>query len=228
MTTATYEREAADPLCLPPAEAAGLLAAAPWRRLAVMGDSFACGTGDPSPGYAEQRWPERVAAALGRGRRPVFQYLNTGVDGLRTAEVRAGQLEQVLAFRPDLVNVAAGGNDLFVERPDLDAVEAELDAIYGALRAQGADMFTFTVTNVFDTFPELAAFREPMAALNERIRAVARRHGAVLVEMWEHPVRLRKTLLSADGIHFAMEGQAALATEIVKALAERLRAGGAP
>jgi lysophospholipase L1-like esterase len=215
--------EAADPLCLPHEEAVRLLRDAPWRRLAVMGDSFAKGLGGPSPGYAQAPWPERVAAALQEGR-PDFGYLNTGLEGLRTAQVRAGQLDQVLAFKPDLVNVAAGGNDLFDAEPDLDAVEAELDAIYSALRAGGADIFAFTVTNVFDTVPELAPFRNRMAALNERIRAVATRHQAVLIEMWEHPVRLRPTLMSTDGIHFAMEGHAALAAEIVRALSARAAA----
>jgi lysophospholipase L1-like esterase len=213
--------ETADSLCVSPDEAARLLRDAPWRRLAVMGDSFAKGLGGPSPGYATKPWPERVATALGAGH-PDFAYLNTGVEGLRTAEVRAGQLERVLAFKPDLVNVAAGGNDLFDPEPDLDAVEAELDAIYAALREQGADVFAFTVTNVFDVIPGLAPFLEPMAALNERIRAVATRHGAVLVEMWEHPVRLSPNLMSADGIHFAMKGHAALATQIVRTLADRV------
>jgi lysophospholipase L1-like esterase len=214
-------REAADSLCLPHEEAVRLLRGAPWRRLAVMGDSFAQGLGGPSEGYADIPWPERIAGALG-AEQPGFAYLNTGVMGKRTRQVRAEQLDEVLAFGPDLVNVAVGGNDLFDAEPDLDAVEADLDAVYAALRANGADIFVFTVTNVFDTIPELAEFRNRVAALNERIRAVAGRHQAVLIEMWDHPVRLRPALMSADSIHFAMEGHAALAAEIVKALSRRL------
>jgi lysophospholipase L1-like esterase len=220
-TSEDLRRERADPLCLPHDEAVRLLAGGPWRRLAVMGDSYALGVGGPSPGYATTPWPDRVASALGAGQSD-FGYLNTGVEGARTRQVRTGQLERVLAFKPDLVNVAAGGNDLFDAEPDLDGVEAELDAIYGELRRNGADVFAFTVTNVFDSVPELAGFRAPMAALNERIRAVAARHQAILIEMWEHPIRLSPTLMSADGIHFAMEGHAALAAEVVKALSDRI------
>lgn len=224
--TEDLSREAADSLCLPPEEAVRLLRDAPWRRLAVMGDSFAQGLGGPSEGYSNTPWPERVVAALGAGRAD-FKYLNTGVVGKRTAQVRAEQLDEVLAFKPDLVNVAVGGNDLFDAEPDLDAVEADLDAVYGALRAQGADIFAFTVTNVFDTIPELAEFRIRVESLNDRIRAVAGRHQAVLIEMWNHPVRLRPGLMSADGIHFAMQGHAALTAEIVKALSRRLGESGA-
>ncbi|MEU1122611.1 SGNH/GDSL hydrolase family protein [Streptomyces sp. NPDC005899] len=221
MTTDDLRSEADDPLTLSHDECVELLRGAPWQRLAVMGDSFAAGLGDPSEGYAHVPWPQRISAALGAGK-PDFGYLNTGVMGKRTGAVRTEQLEQVLAFKPDLVNVAAGGNDLFDAEPDLDGVEADLDAMYTALRAQGADIFTFTVTNVFESVPELAVFSDRTAALNERIRAVAERHDAVLIEMWSHPVRLRPNLMSADGIHFAMEGHAALAAEIVKALGARV------
>ncbi|WP_427921311.1 SGNH/GDSL hydrolase family protein [Streptomyces sp. cg40] len=221
MTTHDLRSELDDPLALSHDQCVELLRGAPWQRLAVMGDSFAAGVGDPSQGYARVPWPQRIAAALGSGN-PGFGYLNTGVVGKRTAEVRAEQLDQVLEFGPDLVNVAAGGNDLFDAEPDLDGVEADLEAMYTALRGQGADIFTFTVTNVFESVPELSVFRDRTIALNDRIRAVAQRHDAVLIEMWSHPVRLRPNLMSADGIHFAMEGHAALAAEIVKALGARV------
>jgi lysophospholipase L1-like esterase len=217
----THDRtqEIADPHCLSESEAAALLSGAPWQRFAVMGDSFAEGIGGPCPGYADEPWAERVAGAL-RANQPDLAYLNTGKMGLRTAEVYKTQLDAVLEFRPDLVNVAAGGNDLFVPEPDLDGVEADLDAIYGALREQGAHFFTFTVANVFDRFPELAAFKARIDALNGRIRAVAARHDATLIEMWDHPVRLSPKLMSSDGVHFSMQGHAVLASEVVKALAK--------
>jgi lysophospholipase L1-like esterase len=211
-------QESTDPHCLSDDEAANLLRGAPWRRFAVMGDSFAEGVGGPCPGYADVQWAERVAEAL-RSSQPDLAYLNTGKMGLRTADVLKTQLDEVQAFRPDLVNVAAGGNDLFVPEPDLDGVEADLDTIYSALRAEGAHFFTFTVANVFDKYPELSEFKSRIDALNGRIRAVAARHGATLVEMWDHPVRLSPTLMSSDGVHFSMQGHAVLASEVVKALA---------
>ncbi|MQY22607.1 SGNH/GDSL hydrolase family protein [Nocardia macrotermitis] len=214
--------EAADPLCLAPKAAAELLRDSPWRRFAVIGDSFAKGVGGPSAGYADTPWPERVADALRSGT-PDLEYLNTGVLGVKSEQVRREQLPRVLEFGPDLVNIACGGNDLWVAEPDYDAIEAELDTLYAALREQGADIFAFTVANVFDRQPELAPFRDRIAAFNERIRTVAARHHALLVEMWEHPVRLRPTVMSDDGVHFSMEGQAALAAEVVKALAAGAR-----
>lgn len=220
MTGADLTQERQDPLCLPAEKIAELLKDAPWQRFAVMGDSFAEGVGSPCPGYADLSWPDRVLAGL-RASQPDLAYLNTGATGLKTAQVRETQLERVLAFRPGLVNVATGGNDLFVHEPDLDAFETELDAIYQALTDQKAHIFAFTVTNVFDAFPEMAGFRARVAALNERIRAVAARHDATLIEMWDHPVRLEPTLMGEDGIHFSRHGHAVLATEIAKHLSRR-------
>ena len=48
---------------------------------------------------------------------------------------------------------------------------------------------------------------------------MAAKHEATLVEMWDDPIRHAPDLMSADGIHFAMMGQAVLASEIVRALA---------
>ena len=218
--------ESLDPYCLSDEAAVGLLAGAPWQRLAVMGDSFAAGVGGPCPGYADISWPDRLVQAL-RGTRPNLAYLNTGVVGLCTRQVRETQLERVLEFRPDLVNVATGGNDLFSSDPDLDAVEEDLEAIYSALTAQGAHVFAFTVADIFEAFEEFASFRALVDNLNGRIRSVAARHGATLVEMWDHPVRTSPTLMSEDAIHFSMEGQAVLASEIIQSLS-RVRAPAAP
>ncbi|WP_371496509.1 SGNH/GDSL hydrolase family protein [Kitasatospora sp. NBC_00374] len=209
--------ETVDPYCLSDEAAVDLLSGTPWKRFAVMGDSFAAGVGGPCPGYADISWPERVAQAL-RGNVPDLAYLNTGEVGLRTRQVRQTQLAKVLEFGPDLVNVATGGNDLFGPNPDLDAVEADLEEIYAALTARGAHVFAFTVADIFEAFPDFAEFRALVDRLNGRIRGVAERHGATLVDMWEHPVRTSPTLMSADGIHFSMEGHAVLAGEIIRSL----------
>ena len=211
--------ETTDPFCLSPEQSAELLRPGPWQRLAVMGDSFAAGVGSSCPGYAEQSWPERVESAL-RATRPDLAYLNTGTAGARTRQVLDEQLQQVLAFDPDLVNVAAGGNDLLTAEPDLDGVEADLDTIYRALTRRQAQIFAFTVVNVFDN-PAMAVLRERVMALNDRIRTVAARYDATLVEMWDHPVRTAPDLIGIDGVHFSMHGHAVLAAEIVKSLSGR-------
>lgn len=50
--------EISEPFCVSPDQAVVLLAHAPWRRFAVIGDSLSAGTGDPSPGYPPLGWPD--------------------------------------------------------------------------------------------------------------------------------------------------------------------------
>src|SRR5206468_1182010 len=104
--------ELADPDCLADGEAAALLAGHPWRRFAVLGDSVANGPIFEVPGFCPLRWTDRVAAEL-RAEAPDLQYLNLGVSGLLTHEVRDSQLAEALAFAPDLALVLCGGNDAF-------------------------------------------------------------------------------------------------------------------
>ncbi|MFI6364370.1 SGNH/GDSL hydrolase family protein [Nocardia sp. NPDC050630] len=211
--------EANDPMLLSSSAALELLADAPWQRYAVLGDSIAQGVGDPSPGYDTVGWADRVATVL-TAANPALAYLNTGRIGATSAQVRADQLPQVLDFTPDLVYISCGGNDLFAPGGDLDELRANLDAIFGALARSGAQVGTFTLADVWevDRMAAMRPMRERMAALNDITRELAARYDAVLVELWDHPLRLRPDLMSADLIHFTMSGHAVLATEIVRAL----------
>lgn len=216
--------ETDDPELLGTEQAVALLTGAPWRRFVVVGDSIAQGIGDPSPGYHSAGWADRVAAVLDRAR-PGLAYLNTGRMGATSAEVLAEQREAALAFEPDLVHISCGGNDLFTDAPDLDATRANLDALFGAFAARGARISTFTLTDVWEReqMRPMRALRDGMAALNAVVREVAVRHDAILLDLWTHPIRLRPGLMSTDLIHFTMSGHAALASAVVRRLAQEVR-----
>ncbi|MBF6385699.1 SGNH/GDSL hydrolase family protein [Nocardia farcinica] len=211
--------EADDPMLLDPGAAGALLRGAPWRRYAVLGDSIAQGIGDPTPGYRAVGWAERVADAL-RAVVPGLAYLNTGRMGATSAQVREDQLPRVLEFAPDLVHVICGGNDMFATEPDLDGLRDNLDAMFTALRATGAQLCTFTVADVWEVerMADMRPMRERMTAMNAVIRDVAADHDALLVDFWRHPLRLRPDLMSADLIHFGTGGHAVVATEMIRAL----------
>ncbi|AXB42947.1 SGNH/GDSL hydrolase family protein [Amycolatopsis albispora] len=210
--------EGTDPFCLSPAEAARLLEGAPWHRFAVLGDSLAAGTGDPSPGYAPLPWAERVAAAL-RSHHPDLAYRNTGTIGATTGRTLAHQADGLLAFEPDLVHLSCGANDLWRPEPDFGAIEGNLRRLFALSVDTGALLTTFTLGRAF-TVPEFPAFPDRVRRLNALVRTIAAEHGALVIEMWDHPVNDRPDLLSADGIHFAGAGQAVMAAEVIRALAE--------
>jgi lysophospholipase L1-like esterase len=222
---AGLEREAADPYVLSPAQAAALLRGAPWRRLAVVGDSIAEGVREDVPGYGPDSWGERLASAL-RRERPDLEYLNLGKRGLRVAEVRSRQLEPALRFRPDLAIVVCGGNDLLARCFDGDALEAEIEAIVAALVGTGADVVTFTMFGMpraLEIPPEFGdRLKERLDEVHARWRAVSRRHGTLLVDFARHPVSADPGIYSTDFQHANTRGHAIVASETIRHLGERL------
>jgi lysophospholipase L1-like esterase len=218
-----FSAEADDPLVLPPEQAVALLAGAPWQRFAVLGDSIAAGTGDPSPGYAPTGWAERVAAHLASVN-PTLAYRNTGRIGATSGQVIDRQLTEILEFGPDLVHLSCGGNDLFTAGGDVDQLHKNLSTILTALAATGAQLSIFTVADVWsvERMAPMRAMRPQMIVLNEVVRAVAAEFDAVLTEFWNHPLRSRPELMSADLIHFTTSGHAVVAGEVVRSLASRI------
>ncbi|MDI5975410.1 SGNH/GDSL hydrolase family protein [Amycolatopsis magusensis] len=206
--------EQTDPFCLTAGKAAQMLAQAPWRRFAVVGDSLAAGTGDPTPGYAPLPWGDRVAAALP----PDPAYQNTGTIGATTGRTLANQVDGLLAFEPDLVHIACGANDLWRPEPDFGIVEGNLRRLFTIAASTGAQLTTFTLGRAF-IVPRFPDFPDRVRMLNKLTLAIAAEHDAVVIDMWDHPVNDRPGLISADGIHFAGVGQAVLAAEVVRALA---------
>lgn len=215
--TATSLTEESDPFCLSPTSAAKLLADAPWRRFAVIGDSLSAGTGDPSPGYTTLGWADRVAGILRRVH-PGLAYLNTAEIGATTARTLATQADRMVAYGPDLVHVPCGANDLFHAEPDFTEIEQTLRRVFELAAGTGAQLTAFTLGKAF-VVPKFPNWPDRVRRLNAITCQLAADHDAVLVDMWDHPVNSRPNLLSADRIHFSTSGQAVLAAEVVKALA---------
>ncbi|MEU5079962.1 MULTISPECIES: SGNH/GDSL hydrolase family protein [Streptomyces] len=214
VTTLTEET---DPFCLATLDAAAMLFDAPWQRYAVIGDSLSAGTGDKSVGYGDQGWPDRVAHIL-RQVRPGLAYLNTAVNGATTAATLARQADAMREFAPDLLHLPCGANDLLRRAPDFGEIERNLRTLYDLAAATGALLTTFTLgrSYVVPVFPD---WTERVRTLNDLVRALAGEYGAVVVDMWDHPVNARENLLSADRVHFSTSGQAVMAAEMVRALA---------
>ncbi|MBL1073766.1 SGNH/GDSL hydrolase family protein [Nocardia sp. 2] len=208
--------EANDPLVLSDAAARALLRETPWRRFAVIGDSTAAGTGDPAPGYETLPWADRLGRWL-RDAHPESAYLNTGRMGATIPEVGAEQLDRLYAFRPDLVHVTCGGNDLFLRNAELAEVEHDLDELCASATSTGARLSMFTLADAFTG--RMTPLRPRFAAFADIVRRVAARHDAILTEFWEHPARLRADWLSADLIHLTMAGHAVVAAELAKSYA---------
>ncbi|MEV6772025.1 SGNH/GDSL hydrolase family protein [Nocardia sp. NPDC051030] len=213
--------EADNPWILSDTAGTALLHDVPWRRFAVIGDSTAAGTGDPVPGYETLPWADRIARWLSTAH-PDTSYLNTGRVGALIAEVRTEQLPALDDFRPDLVYVTCGGNDLFRRGADLATVEAELDELCSAATETGARLALFTMADAFTG--KMTPLQPLFAQFADSVRRIATRHDAILTEFWNHPARLRPDWLSADLIHLSMAGHAVVAAEIARSFAQTANA----
>ena len=200
------------------------LSGAPWRRLAVVGDSIAEGVREPHDGYRDFSWIDRIAESL-HAEDPQLEVLNLGRRNLLAREVLASQLDAALSFRPDLAIVAAGGNDALRRSFAPDVVERELDVIVGSLAGAGADVVMLELMDIVASGlvpPEHAGpLDERMRALAALTRRVARRQGALLVEMRGHPASADPGLYAGDRLHLNARGHAIVAAEAVRALAAR-------
>lgn len=206
-----------DPFVLKPGESRSLLAGAPWKRFAVLGDSLAEGVGENTPGYFTLSWADRVAAELATP-----GYINLAHERLTAAEIASTQLDEAIAWQPDLVAVIAGGNDILKGDPDLGVAEVAIESIYRRSRRAGADVIGFTLMDPSPIFGDERLARR-IGALNAMIRQTAARSGAAVVDMAIRPFADDRSIYSADLKHPNMRGHAIVASAVVEQLGELIR-----
>jgi lysophospholipase L1-like esterase len=178
------------------------------RSFVALGDSFSEGIGDPyQDGRGDRGWADRfagwLAADLTPG--PEREYANLAVRGKTLGEVVSDQLPAALAMAPDLVSLAAGGNDLLRRKADPDALGAVLDDAVGQLTRAGLPVLLFAG---FDpgTFPVIRLIRGKAAVLNAHIRVTARRHDCHLVDLWQMRVLRDPREWCPDRLHMGPDG----------------------
>jgi lysophospholipase L1-like esterase len=213
--------EATDPDVISAERERELLASAPWRRLAIIGDSVAEGVGEAVEGYGSLYWCDRIVRALRRSR-PDLAYLNLGRSGLRARQIRESQLERALAFDPELVGVFSGGNDILAADFDPDVLRDELSRTLIPFTELGATIFLCTLFEITRAIeipePHASRLRERQATLSAVTREVAERHGALVVEYAGHPRGADPSIYSSDMIHLNMRGHAVAASVAIEAL----------
>lgn len=181
----------------------------PSLRVAVLGDSSVTAPGVAGP---HEIWVSRVCSRLAETRHVVLE--SFAVGGSRAKEVIESQLDDAIAFRPDLVFVSVGANDVIKGVP-LARFAAELDRLIEALVDTGATVVQSGV-GVLGTIPRLYP---PLSTLLSR-RAhrfdrvhwdVAATHGTAVVDQRSDDATIWKTdrtLWAADHFHVSAAGHA--------------------
>ena len=166
---------------------------------AALGDSFTEGLDDPRADQAGYLgWADRFAQMLA-AQQPGLRYANLALRGKVLGQVADEQVPQAIAMAPDLVSLAAGGNDLLRIRSDPDALARTFDDMVRTLLTAGCHVLIFTG---FDPrFPVLRLIRGKVAAYNMHLHAIAAQHGCDLVDLWAMAVLRDPRAWSADRLH---------------------------
>ena len=181
----------------------------------AIGDSFTEGLEDHDPGGGLRGWADRVADALS-AQRPGFRYANLAIRGKRLGEVVAEQLPRAVELAPDLVSLAAGGNDI-LRGSDVDALACEFEPAVAKLQAAGCRVLIFTG---FDPrmFPVIRLLRGRIAAYNMHLRGIADDYGCDLVDLWSMRVLKDPRAWSPDRLHLTTEGHRRVALRACEVL----------
>ena len=183
----------------------------------AIGDSFTEGLNDPAPGGGFRGWADLVAGALAaRPGTPVFRYANLAIRGKLLTQVVTEQLPRAVQLAPDLVSLAAGGNDI-LRGDDVDELAATFEPAVAKLQAAGCRVLIFTG---FDPrmFPVIRLLRGRIAAYNMHLRGIADSRGCDLVDLWSMRALKDTRAWSPDRLHLTTEGHRQVARRACEVL----------
>ena len=132
----------------------------------ALGDSFTEGLDDPRADQAGYLgWADRFARMLA-AQQPGLRYANLAVRGKRLGQVADEQVPQAIAMAPDLVSLAAGGNDLLRLRSDPDALAQAFEHLgFTHLRGEGANALERAAFSVDERFSQAAGDAQQFMAM---------------------------------------------------------------
>ncbi|MDQ2873613.1 MAG: SGNH/GDSL hydrolase family protein [Actinomycetota bacterium] len=188
-----------------------------YARYVAIGDSFTEGVGDPWPdGGGCRGWADRLAEILA-AQSPDLRYANLAIRGKMLAQVLDEQVPAAAVMRPDLVTIAAGGNDLLRPRVDPDLLAEPFNDAIEQLTAAGSRVLIFTGFNP-SLFPLIRMIRGRAAIFNAHLRAIARQHDCLLVDLWTMRVLSDPRMWCEDRLHLSPEGHRRVALRTAEEL----------
>lgn len=176
----------------------------PAGSFVALGDSFTEGVGDINADGTVRGWADRFAEQLAVAS-PGLRYANLAIRGKLLNQVVGEQVPVAAQLAPDLVSIAAGGNDLLRPKADPDELAATFEAAVASLRAAGSQVMLFTG---FDPggFALIRLIRGKAAAFNAQLREVARKHNCLHVDLWSMRVLGDPREWCEDRLHLAADG----------------------
>ena len=180
------------------------------ERFLALGDSFTIGTGTTP----DRSFPAVLAGIwIKRGRRVVLA--NPAVNGYTTDDLIHDELPLVASFRPTLVTLLIGANDI-VRGSNEDRYRRQLGSIHERIRADAPDARVIALPQPdWSLSPAGSGFGDPgaLARTIERFNEIAHSEADRAHAEWMDLFPLmreqaRKKMVAADGLHPSAEAYA--------------------
>ncbi|AIY75173.1 GDSL-like Lipase/Acylhydrolase family protein [Bacillus cereus] len=189
-----------------------------WKRFVAIGDSFTEGIGDEVEGIALKSWVDHFVELCAFD----IEYANFAKRGLVTNEIRSQQLEKALTFKPDLVSLIAGANDVLKGRWNHQAYKNDMEFMIDKLSKTDADIIIanlpdFTVRLPFSS-EKKQMLKEQLLEANEVILSLSREYKLHYVDFWNNHLVNDNMLWSTDFIHPNSKGYVKVAELIFNSL----------
>lgn len=134
-----------------------------------------------------------------------WRYANLAVRGELLSQVVSEQVPVAVRLAPDLVSIAAGGNDLLRPKADPDALAATFETAIASLRGAGSQVMLLTGSDP-GGFALIRLIRGKAAAFNAQLREVARKRDCLHVDLWSMRVLGDPREWCEDRLHLASDG----------------------
>ncbi len=184
------------------------------RSFVAIGDSFTEGYGDFYPDGSCQGWADRFARLLAAAA-PGLAYANLAIRGKLLGQIIDEQVPRAIALEPDLISLAAGGNDLLRPGSDAGALAASFEQAVIQLKGSGSQVLLFSG---FDPagLPVMRLIRDKCLSYNARIKDIAARHDCLHVDLWSMTVLADSRHWCADRLHLAAGGHQRVALHVAE------------
>jgi lysophospholipase L1-like esterase len=161
-------------------------------------------------------WADRVAEKLAKAQ-PGWEYANLAIRSKRLRHIRSEQIDLALAMEPALVTLYGGGNDILDLGTDVASLMEDYEELVARLAGTGATVVLFTGFDV-----KVSALLEPLrkrnAFYNHRVREIAAKYGAVLVDYWCLDAFHDRRMWDSDRLHMSKAGHKYLAGQVLDQL----------
>ncbi|MGI5472571.1 SGNH/GDSL hydrolase family protein [Streptomyces sp. CA-132043] len=188
---------------------------AQYTSFVAVGDSFTEGMSDALPDGSYRGWADLLAARLAARTRD-FRYANLAVRGKLIGQIAREQAPAAAGMGADLVTLVGGLNDVLRPKCDVDRVCALLEEA-AALLAPSCKQLVL-MRSPGRQGPVLERFRPRMETLFDHIDEVARRHGALVVDLYGSAVLGDQRMWADDRLHLTAEGHERVAEAVWQAL----------